>query len=149
LDVDDSKLHITATMGFGYSAKGTKDLHSSFNITGARANVYVENEFMPLNNTSIKIIVPEEGFVNQPVINCGWFILSDTTTPSLKIERSKKHLDKDRIVLLKARKANFDVQDFLARYSISLPEGASLDLSDPSQIVLVLPSLRGTMIYLK
>lgn len=149
LDVDDSKLHITGTMGFGYSAKGTKDLHSSFNITGARANVYVENEFMPLNNTSIKITVPEEGFVNQPVINCGWFILSDTTTPSLKIERSKKHLDKDRIVLLKARKANFDSQDFLARYSISLPEGASLDLSDPSQIVLVLPSLRGTMIYLK
>jgi hypothetical protein len=149
LDVDDSKLHITATMGFGYSAKGTKDLHSSFNITGARANVYVENEFMPLNNTSIKITVPEEGFVNQPVINCGWFILSDTTTPSLKIERSKEHFDKDRIVLLKARKANFDVQDFLARYSISLPEGASLDLSDPSQIVLVLPSLRGTMIYLK
>lgn len=149
LDVNDSQLHLNGTLGFGYSAKGTKDLHTSFNITGARANVYVANELMPFNNTSINITVPEEGFVNQPVINCGWFILSDTTTPSLKIERSKKHLDKDRIVLLKARKANFDSQEFLARYSVSLPEGASLDLSDPSQIVLVLPSLRGTMIYLK
>ena len=58
-------------------------------------------------------------------------------------------IDGGRIVLVKANNVDIDMDAVRSRFAFSLPEGCTLDLSNPREIAVNVPSRRGTIISFK
>ena len=101
----------------------------------------------PRNNTTLEFTISAEGFLNQPVISCKSMETSLLTTPSLVVKRSAHHIDGGRIVLIKTNNVDIDMDAVRAHFAVSLPDG--LDLSNPREIAVYVPSRKGTIISFK
>ena len=148
LDLDDSTLSLS-NLGLGYTGGDSIDLHTTLRVRGANSKITIVNEFMPRNDTALEFTIPAEGFLNQPVITCKEIETAKMTSPSLVVKRDAHHIDGGRIVLIKANNTDIDMETLRAKLAVTLPEGCALDLSNPREIAVRVPSRRGTRIFLK
>jgi hypothetical protein len=148
MDVDDSSVSLS-NLGLGYSAKDQTDLHTVLRVRGANSKIRITNEMQPRNDTTLEFTIPAEGFLNQPVISCKSMETSLLTTPSLVVKRSAHHIDGGRIVLIKTNNVDIDMDAVRSHFAVSLPDGCDLDLSNPREIAVYVPSRRGTIISFK